>query len=144
MLLLFTKDRIIGHSERGAAAPRDLRDFTLSDSTAYRGPMPPPRHPILRTGRQIALARKPAGLTQSKLADVAGLNLRTVKRIEAMGELTCTAYTLRLIEYALRAYDVELIGDPPRTRHRRTGATWFLSGPSAGLPAAPKRRKASI
>lgn len=68
--------------------------------------MPPPRRKgdvslLIRLGENIQLARRNAGLTQEKLAELVDLHPRIVQKIEA-GEINPKSTTLIRIQAAIR------------------------------------------
>ncbi|ODR95971.1 hypothetical protein AUC70_03375 [Methyloceanibacter stevinii] len=58
---------------------------------------------------QIRAARALLGLSQGQLADLAGIGVRTVKRIELADELSGAARTNWKIQTALEAAGIEFI-----------------------------------
>lgn len=59
---------------------------------------------------QIRAARALIGMSQQELAQLSGVGLATIKRIEAMGsELTGTARTLAKIQKALEAKGIRFL-----------------------------------
>ena len=72
---------------------------------------------------QIRAARALLGLSQNQLSDLAGIGVRTVKRIELADELSGSARTNWKIQKALEAAGVEFIpaeeGKGPGVRLRK-------------------------
>lgn len=69
------------------------------------------RGQMLQTGRQLKAARMLAGLKQSELARAAGVNVNTVRNMEAK-ERIGTAWSTRQLEAALLEHGVELFVKP--------------------------------
>jgi hypothetical protein len=66
-------------------------------------------------GRQLAGARIMAGMTQRQLAYCAGLNVNSVKRLEAMPAISGSCYSVARIARALRACGIECESRPAPT-----------------------------
>jgi transcriptional regulator with XRE-family HTH domain len=81
------------------------------------------------TADQVKAARALLGLSQNKLAQIAGLGVATVKRVEIAPELRGAATTMWKIQTALEAAGVEFIppdetkGPGVRLKHRTTKRT---------------------
>jgi transcriptional regulator with XRE-family HTH domain len=59
-------------------------------------------------GEQLKFERKKLGLTQEKVAEVAGLSLDTVSRVENGRNKNPTVYVIRQLSKALNYYKFEL------------------------------------
>ena len=78
----------------------------------------------LMTGNQLKAARTMVGLNQVMLSDVAGVNVSTIRKMEACGPrlLASGLDTVRRVEAALRRRGVEPTGrDPESAGVRLTG-----------------------
>jgi transcriptional regulator with XRE-family HTH domain len=78
----------------------------------------------LATGNQLKAARALAGVNQQQVADSAGLNVNTIRNMEARGTkpITSSAVTVRNVQLALEALGIEFLN------HTRPGVR--LSIPS--------------
>ena len=78
----------------------------------------------LATGNQLKAARALTGVDQQQLADAAGLNVNTIRNMEARGPalITSSAVTVRSVQVALEAMGVEFLN------HARPGVR--LNAPS--------------
>jgi transcriptional regulator with XRE-family HTH domain len=70
----------------------------------------------VKPASHLALLRKSRGLTQEELAEVCGLSLRAVQRIEA-GETSPRPYTIRVIAQALGVPVDDLANNTGRLSH---------------------------
>ncbi len=91
----------------------------------------------LVTGNQLKAARALAGVEQRALAEAAGINVNTIRNMEARGAqpITSGAVTVRKVQVALEAAGIEFLDhgrpgvrlrsaladkiDPPRPVHGR-------------------------
>ena len=86
---------------------------------------------MLTTGHQLKAARALAGVDQQQVADSAGVNVNTIRNMEARGAelITSSAVTVRKVQLALEALGIEFLnhaqpGVRLRKRHRaRRGGT---------------------
>ncbi|MDE2446486.1 MAG: helix-turn-helix domain-containing protein [Alphaproteobacteria bacterium] len=62
-----------------------------------------PRQSFFKSGRHVAAARTMAGLKQTELAELAGLHVNSVKRLEAMGSVLGSEHACNLIGQVLLA-----------------------------------------
>ena len=62
--------------------------------------------PFFKSGRQIAAARTLAGLKQTELAELAGLHVNSLKRLEAMKGIFGSEHAANAIGEALKAKGV--------------------------------------
>ena len=78
----------------------------------------------LTTGNQLKAARALAGVDQQQVADSAGVNVNTIRNMEARGTkpITSSAVTVRNVQLALEALGIEFLN------HTRPGVR--LSIPS--------------
>jgi transcriptional regulator with XRE-family HTH domain len=78
----------------------------------------------LTTGNQLKAARALTGVDQQQLADAAGLNVNTIRNMEARGPalITSSAVTVHSVQVALEAMGVEFLN------HARPGVR--LNAPS--------------
>src|ERR1019366_9700690 len=78
----------------------------------------------LTTGNQLKAARALAGVDQQHVADSAGVNVNTIRNMEASGcgAITSGAVTVRKVQLALEALGIEFLN------HARPGVR--LSDPS--------------
>ena len=81
---------------------------------------------MLITGNQLKAARALADIDQHELADLAGINVNTIRNMEARGAepITSSAVTIRKVQLALEARGIELLN------HARPGVR--LSTPKEG------------
>jgi transcriptional regulator with XRE-family HTH domain len=94
---------------------------------------------VLATGNQLKAARALAGVDQQQVADAAGVNVNTIRNMEARGAkpITSSAVTVRRVQLVLEALGIEFLN------HAQPGVR--LSIPSqrpakvAGGPPAAKR-----
>jgi transcriptional regulator with XRE-family HTH domain len=80
---------------------------------------------VLITGNQLKAARALADVDQQQVADGAGVNVNTIRNMEARGAepITSSAVTVRKVQLALEALGIEFLnhaqpGVRLRTRHR--------------------------
>jgi len=80
---------------------------------------------LLTTGNQLKAARALAGVDQQQVADSAGVNVNTIRNMEARGAepITSSAVTVRKVQLALEALGIEFLnhaqpGVQLRKRHR--------------------------
>jgi transcriptional regulator with XRE-family HTH domain len=92
----------------------------------------------LTTGNQLKAARALAGVDQQQLADFAGVNVNTIRNMEARGAapLTSGAVTVRNVQLALEALGIEFLN------HSRPGVR--LSVPFQLAPASAKKERATV
>jgi transcriptional regulator with XRE-family HTH domain len=71
----------------------------------------------LTTGNQLKAARALAGVDQQELADSAGVNVNTIRNMEARGAepITSSAVTVHNVQVALEALGIEFLN------HERPG-----------------------
>jgi transcriptional regulator with XRE-family HTH domain len=102
----------------------------------------------LVTGNQLKAARALAGVDQQQLAESAGVNVNTIRNMEARGAepIASGAMTVRKIEVALEALGIEFLNHArPGVRlktHEGTQNTDVLQKPTAA--AKSQRRRASV
>ena len=92
----------------------------------------------LATGNQLKAARALAGVDQQQVADSAGVNVNTIRNMEARGAepITSSAVTVRNVQVALEALGIEFLN------HARPGVR--LSNPiGAQTPDAPRKQPAT-
>jgi transcriptional regulator with XRE-family HTH domain len=91
----------------------------------------------LATGNQLKAARALAGVDQQQLADSAGVNVNTIRNMEARGAepITSSAVTVRNVQVALEALGIEFLN------HSRPGVR--LSTPTEQLAAKPRKEHAT-
>jgi predicted transcriptional regulator len=74
------------------------------------------------TAAQLRAARALLGIDQRKLAEMAGVSLPTIQRMEAsQGNVRCVVQTLSKIIEALDASGIELIGNEQPSQGRGRG-----------------------
>ena len=66
---------------------------------------------MLTTGNQLKAARALAGVDQQQVADAAGVNVNTIRNMEARGTkpITSSAVTVRSVQLALEAMGIEFL-----------------------------------
>ena len=66
---------------------------------------------MLVTGNQLKAARALAGVDQQQLADSAGVNVNTVRNMEARGAkpITSSAVTVRRVQLAMETLGIEFL-----------------------------------
>jgi hypothetical protein len=79
---------------------------------------------VLVTGNQLKAARALAGVDQQQVADSAGVNVNTIRNMEARGAkpITSSAVTVRRVQLALEALGIEFLNHAQpgvRLRERR-------------------------
>ena len=79
---------------------------------------------VLVTGNQLKAARALAGVDQQQVADSAGVNVNTIRNMEARGTkpITSSAVTVRIVQLALEALGIEFLNHAQpgvRLRKRR-------------------------
>jgi transcriptional regulator with XRE-family HTH domain len=95
----------------------------------------------LITGNQLKAARALAGVDQQQVADSAGVNVNTIRNMEARGTgpITSSAVTIRNVQIALEALGIEFLN------HARPGVRLSIPSEMEGArkPQATKvaRRK---
>jgi transcriptional regulator with XRE-family HTH domain len=92
----------------------------------------------LATGNQLKAARALAGVDQQQLADSAGVNVNTIRNMEARGAapITSGALTVRNVQIALEALGIEFLN------HSRPGVR--LSKPTELNSATAKSEHATV
>jgi transcriptional regulator with XRE-family HTH domain len=92
----------------------------------------------LATGNQLKAARALAGVDQQQLADSAGVNVNTVRNMEARGAaaITSGALTVRNVQMALEALGIEFLN------HSRPGVR--LSEPAEVKSANAKNQRPTV
>ena len=76
--------------------------MTSSPPHLLRYPFGSPLRFPFATGRHLAAARTMAGLTQAKLADLAGVHVNSLKRLERMKSISGSDYSVWHIFNALK------------------------------------------
>jgi transcriptional regulator with XRE-family HTH domain len=78
----------------------------------------------LAIGNQLKAARALAGVDQRRVADSAGVNVNTIRNMEARGAepITSSAVTVRNVQLALEALGIEFLN------HARPGVRLNTSG----------------
>lgn len=92
------------------------------------------------TSAQLRAARALLGIDQRQLAELAGVSLPTIQRMEASGgQVRGTIETLMKIVDALDAAGIELIGEnsPSAGRGRGVRLKEIVAKPNAATPPAP-------
>jgi transcriptional regulator with XRE-family HTH domain len=81
---------------------------------------------VLVTGNQLKAARALAGVDQQEVADSAGVNVNTIRNMEARGAEPISAVTVHRVQLALEALGIEFLDHAQpgvrlrkRQRHRR-------------------------
>jgi transcriptional regulator with XRE-family HTH domain len=92
---------------------------------------------MLATGNQLKAARALAGVDQQQVADSAGLNVNTIRNMEARGAepITSSAVTVRNVQLALEALGVEFLN------HARPGVRLSVSSGQLRAPVKAGRAK---
>ena len=84
------------------------------------------------TASQIRAARGLLGVDQKELAEMSGVSLPTIQRMEASdGHVRSTVDTLTKVVEALQAAGIELIGDHARSDGSGRGVRLRQPGPPA-------------
>jgi len=84
------------------------------------------------TAAQMRAARALVGIDQKKLAELAGVSLPTIQRMEASeGNVRGVIDTLTKVVEALRTAGVELIGEDARSEGRGRGVRLRTVDPSS-------------
>ncbi|WP_413991307.1 helix-turn-helix domain-containing protein [Labrys okinawensis] len=87
------------------------------------------------TAAQMRAARALVGIDQRQLADLSGVSLPTIQRMEASeGNVRGVVDTLTKVVEALDRAGVELIGDNAVSREGGRGVRLKLAKPPAGPP----------
>src|SRR5207245_7029387 len=89
----------------------------------------------LTTGNQLKAARALAGVDQQQVADSAGVNVNTIRNMEARGAkpITSSAVTVRRVQLALESLGIESLN------HTQPGVRLSTLGDRAAeWPADPK------
>jgi transcriptional regulator with XRE-family HTH domain len=92
----------------------------------------------LSTGNQLKAARALAGVDQQELADSAGVNVNTIRNMEARGAapITSGALTVRNVQVALEALGIEFLN------HSRPGVR--LSTPTERTSSTGRNERATV
>jgi DNA-binding XRE family transcriptional regulator len=94
---------------------------------------------IVIDGRQLRQWRRQHGLSQEKLAHLAGISVTTVARLERQPRASCRGYTLGRLAAALGAHTVGMTG--PEPDHRAAGPSPSTPAPGpAGKDMIPQAR----
>jgi len=94
----------------------------------------------LTMGNQLKAARALAGVDQQQLADSAGVNVNTIRNMEARGAepITSGAVTVRNVQLALEALGIEFLN------HAQPGVRLSIASQraagEAGEPKATKKK----
>lgn len=105
-----------------------ITDFIVREqrkTSSYNSEIPHNEGSILRTSNQLKAARALIGLGQIALAERAGLNVNTIRRMEAEGfePLQGLSANVQAVQRALEKAGVEFLGgDRPGVRLRRNYA----------------------
>jgi transcriptional regulator with XRE-family HTH domain len=90
---------------------------------------------VLATGNQLKAARALAGVDQQQVADSAGVNVNTIRNMEARGAklITSSAVTVRNVQLALEALGIEFLNhsQPGVRLSVPTNSPQKMSGPKA-------------
>src|SRR5271155_1715392 len=93
----------------------------------------------LTTGNQLKAARALAGVDQQQIADSAGVNVNTIRNMEARGAepITSSAVTVHNVQVALEALGIEFLN------HARPGVRLSIPSGTAEIVDARKPRTAA-
>ena len=96
----------------------------------------------LVTGNQLKAARALAGVDQQQVADSAGVNVNTIRNMEARGAepITSSAVTVRDVQVALEALGIEFL-DHARPGVRLNTRREGLAEMGAGTSDAPRKQQ---
>ena len=97
------------------------------------------------SGAQLRAARALAGVNQRKLAELSGLSLPTIQRMEASdGIIRANVDSLMKLIAALNAADIDLIGEGDVSHGGGRGVRLKTEGAveASSLPTSSPRRKA--
>jgi transcriptional regulator with XRE-family HTH domain len=93
------------------------------------------------TGAQLRAARALAGVNQRKLAELSGLSLPTIQRMEASdGIVRANVDSLMKLIAALNAADIDLIGDGDVSHGGGRGVRLKTEGAKPSLPTSSQER----
>jgi len=101
---------------------------------------------MLATGNQLKAARALAGVDQQQVADSAGVNVNTIRNMEARGAkpITSSAVTVRRVQLALEALGIEFLNHAqPGVRLRIPGERRRNGGRVAAQVVRGKTAKAT-
>jgi transcriptional regulator with XRE-family HTH domain len=104
----------------------------------------------LTTGNQLKAARALAGVDQQHVADSAGVNVNTIRNMEARGAepITSGAVTIRNVQLALEALGIEFLNHAqPGVRlsvPRRHTAEMADVSPASTKPVRGETAKAAV
>jgi transcriptional regulator with XRE-family HTH domain len=89
----------------------------------------------LVTGNQLKAARALAGVDQQQVANSAGVNVNTIRNMEARGAapITSSVVTVRHVQVALEALGIEFLN------HERPGVRISISSERAAKIAVAKK-----
>ena len=92
------------------------------------------------TGAQLRAARALAGVNQRKLAELTGLSLPTIQRMEASdGIIRANVDSLMKLIAALNAADIDLIGEGDVSHGGGRGVRLKTEGAKSSLPTSSHR-----
>jgi transcriptional regulator with XRE-family HTH domain len=93
----------------------------------------------LTTGNQLKAARALAGVDQQQIADSAGVNVNTIRNMEARGAepITSSAVTVHHVQVALEALGIEFLN------HARPGVRLSVPSERAADVSVQKPRAAA-
>src|ERR1700681_4095771 len=93
----------------------------------------------LITGNQLKAARALAGVDQQQVADSAGVNVNTIRNMEARGAepITSSAVTVRNVQVALEALGIEFLN------HARPGVRLSIPGERTAEMAGAQKPRAT-
>src|ERR1700704_248054 len=88
----------------------------------------------LSTGNQLKAARALAGVDQQQVAEAAGVNVNTIRNMEARGAapITSGAVTVRNVQLALEALGIEFLN------HARPGVRLGIPNRAAEIGGEPQ------
>jgi transcriptional regulator with XRE-family HTH domain len=96
----------------------------------------------LITGNQLKAARALAGVDQQQVADAAGVNVNTIRNMEARGAepITSSAVTVHNVQRALEALGIEFLNhERPGVRLSKRAAKIAVARRSRAAAKAPHR-----
>ena len=98
----------------------------------------------LATGNQLKAARALAGVNQQEVADNAGVNVNTIRNMEARGPkpITSSAVTVRNVQLALEALGIEFLNHarPGVRLSIPSGRSMEMAGESKAAAKAGRRK----
>src|SRR5262249_603270 len=131
----------VSHNQNSRCHNHDINGSLVGMSTKRIG-----IETLLATGDQLKTARALAGVDEEEVADCAGVNVNTIRNMEARGAkpITSSAVTVRRVQLALEVLGIEFLNHAqPGVRLRIPGERRRNGGRGAAQVVRGKTAKAT-